>query len=152
MARDFITAFAIGNNSGVKTLLEVGADFALLEELQKTESQLAEMVENKRKLTQSFVKYQQGADHGKNAGDREDALLIKLKAAVAKFDQQIKLLEERKKIVVANVYEFKHSYIKIEHSALSGTVFKIGSRLFQVKEEIVGPKTVRLVDEEIKVF
>ncbi len=152
VARDFITAYSIGNNSGVKSILEVGVDFTLLEELQKTETQLTEMVENKRKLTQSLLKFQQGADHARNANDREDALVKKLKAAVAKFDQQIKMLEERKKIVLANVYEFKNAYIKIEHAALPGSVFKIGSRLFQVKEEIVGPKTVRLIDEEIKIF
>jgi hypothetical protein len=35
---------------------------------------------------------------------------------------------------------------------MPGTVFKIGSRLLQLKEEVIGPKTVRLVDEEIKIF
>jgi uncharacterized protein (DUF342 family) len=152
MARDFISAYCIGNNSGVKTILEVGADFALLDELQKAESQLAEITENKRKIAQTFIKFQQGPDHTRNLSAGENALFKKLKEAVVKFDQQIKTIEERKKIVLANVYEFKNAYIKIEHAALPGSIFKIGSRLFQVKEEIIGPKTVRLIEEEIKVF
>ena len=62
------------------------------------------------------------------------------------------MLEERKKVVNSNLYEFKNAHIIIEHAALPGTVFKIGQRHFQVKEEVVGPKTVRLVDEEIKIY
>ena len=79
-------------------------------------------------------------------------MLNKLKATLAKFEQQNKVLEDRKKIVTSNIYEFKNAHIKIEHAALPGTIFKIGARHFQVKDEIIGPKTVRMVDEEIKVF
>jgi uncharacterized protein len=151
VARDSITAYTVGNISGVKTVLEVGVDFSLLEELEKTDGQLTEINDNKRKLMLTFTKMHHEAEKSKPGG-REEILLNKLKNAIMKLDQQIKILEERKKIVVANMYEFNNAHIKIEHAALPGTVFKIGSRLFQVKTEIVGPKTVRLVDEEIRVF
>jgi uncharacterized protein (DUF342 family) len=152
VARDAITVHSIGNSSGVKTLLEVGVDFSLVEELERIEGQLAAMTENKRKLIQTFTKHQNAMGPHATQGSGEEALLVKMKAAITKFDHQIAALEERKKIVVENMYEFKHAHIKIERAALPGTVFKIGSRIFQVKEEIVGPKTVRLIDEEIRIL
>ena len=152
MARDSITAYSIGNNSGIKSLLEVGTDFALVEELQKVEALIAEIAENKRKLFQTFQKYERLAEIKKTLAPKDEFMFNKLKATLAKFDQQNKVLEDRKKIVSSNLYGFKNAHIKIEHAALSGTIFKIGQRHFQVKEEIIGPKTVRLVDEEIKIF
>ena len=126
MARDSITAFSIGNGSGVKTLLEVGVDFSLLEELEKTESQLAAMIENKRKLTLTSAKYQHAIDGKTKPGGGEESLVAKLKDAFTKFDQQIALLEERKKIVVANVYELKNAHIVIEHAAFPERSLKSG--------------------------
>ena len=152
MARDSITAYSIGNASGVKTILEVGTDYALLEELQKADAQLAEIAENKRKLNQTFQKYERMAEVKKQLAPKEEAMFNKLKATLAKYDQQSAVLEERKKVVNSNLYEFKNAHITIEHAALPGTVFKIGQRHFQVKEEVIGPKTVRLVDEEIKIY
>jgi hypothetical protein len=35
---------------------------------------------------------------------------------------------------------------------MPGTMFKIGQRHFLVKNEVIGPKTVRLIDEEIKII
>lgn len=152
MARDSITAYSIGNASGIKSVLEVGTDYALLEELQKADAQLAEIAENKRKLNQTFQKYARLAEVKKQLALKEEAMFNKLKATLAKYDQQSAVLEERKKVVNSNLYEFKNAHITIEHAALPGTVFKIGQRHFQVKEEVVGPKTVRLVDEEIKIY
>ena len=152
MARDSITAYSIGNNSGIKSLLEVGTDYALLEELQKVDALIAEIAENKRKLLQTYNKYERLAEIKKQLAPKDEFMFNKLKATLAKFDQQNKVLEDRKKIVTSNIYEFKNASIKIEHAALSGTVFKIGARLFQVKDEIIGPKTVKLVDEEIRIY
>jgi hypothetical protein len=152
MARDSITAYSVGNNSGIKSLLEVGTDYALMEELQKVDALIAEILENKRKLNQTFQKYERLAEIKKHLNPKDEFMLNKLKATLAKFEQQNKVLEDRKKIVTSNMYEFKNAHVKIEHAALPGTIFKIGARHYQVKDEIIGPKTVRLVDEEIKVF
>ena len=152
MARDSITAYTIGNAGGMKSIIEIGTDFALIDELQKTEGQLAELLENKRKLSLSCKKYERLLEIKQKLAEREEGLYAKLKATLAKFDLQLKALEERKKIITLNMYEFKNAHIKIEHAAMPGTVFKIGSRMLQLKEEVIGPKTVRLVDEEIKIF
>jgi hypothetical protein len=50
------------------------------------------------------------------------------------------------------MYHLNEAYIKIDHSAMPGTLFKFGERHFLVKEEIIGPKMVRLIDHEIKVI
>lgn len=152
MARDSITAYSIGNNSGIKTILEVGTDYALVEELQKVEALIAEIAENKRKLLQTYQKYERLAEIKKQLAPKDEFMINKLKATLLKFDQQNKVLEDRKKIVSSNIYEFKNAFIKIEHAALSGTIFKISARHFQVKDEVIGPKMVKLIDEEIKIF
>jgi uncharacterized protein (DUF342 family) len=151
-ARDCITAYSIGNSNGVKTTLEVGTDFVLVEDMQKTESQILEMSENKKKLLPACNKYEKLAELKHDPGGKEEALLVKLRATLAKYEQQLKALEERKKMIATNMNEFKNAVIKIEHAALPGTTFKIGQHMLVIKEEVVGPKTVRLVDEEIKIF
>ncbi len=152
MARDSITAHTIGNMSGVKTLVEVGTDFTLIEELEKTEAQVGEFVDNRGKLIATLQKYERAHDPKRKMGPKEEFLIAKLKATLAKYDQQIKTLEERKAIINSKMHNFKTSFIKIEHSAKTGTMFKIGMRHFVVKDEIVGPKTARLINEEIRVI
>jgi len=60
--RDSVTAFTIGNMSGVKTLVEIGTDFTLIEELEKTEAQIAELVGNRGKLHSTLQKYERARD------------------------------------------------------------------------------------------
>jgi uncharacterized protein (DUF342 family) len=152
MARDRVCAYSIGNAGGIKSIIEVGTDFALIEDLEKTNAHLAEIIDNKTKLLQTYRKYERLVDLKRTLGEREEAMYAKLKATLNKYDQQLKALEERKKLIISNMFEFKNASITIEHAALPGTVFKIGSRMLQLKEEVVGPKTVRLVDDEIKIY
>jgi uncharacterized protein len=152
MARDSVTAFAIGNMSGVKTLIEVGTDFTLIEELEKTDIQLNELAENRKKILVTYQRYEKLKEIKKTLNPKEEFLLTKLKATLTKYDQQIKTLEERKNIITQKMNNFKTCFIKIDHAALPGTMFKIGARHFVVKEEIIGPKTVRLINEEIRII
>jgi uncharacterized protein len=152
MARDNITAYSIGNCNGIKTIVEIGTDFSLIEELQKTETQLTEIIENSRKLSPILGKYEKLSELKHGLDEKDHVVFMKIRATMAKYQQQIKALEERKKIISANMMETVNSVIKIEHSAMPGTVFKIGARLLSVKEEIIGPKSVRLMDGEIKVY
>jgi hypothetical protein len=152
LARDSVTAFTIGNMSGVKTLVEVGTDFTLIEELEKTELQTNELADNRKKLLVTYQRYEKLKDIKKTLNPKEEFLFAKLKATLAKYDQQIKTLDDRKKIVTEKMNNFTTCFIKIEHAALPGTMFKIGPRHFLVKDEVIGPKTVRLIDEEIKII
>jgi uncharacterized protein len=152
MARDSVTAFTIGNMSGIKTLVEVGTDFTLIEELEKTDLQLNELGENRKKILVTFQRYEKIKDIKKTLNPKEEFLYAKLKATLGKYDQQIKTLEDRKNIVTAKMNNFKTCFIKIDHAAMPGTMFKIGARHFLVKEEVIGPKSVRLVNEEIRII
>jgi uncharacterized protein len=152
MARDSVTAFTIGNMSGIKTLVEVGTDFTLIEELEKTEIQMADLVENRKKILVTYQRYEKLKDIKKALNAKEEFLLTKLKATLSKYDQQIKTLDDRKNIITEKMNNFKTCFIKIEHAALPGTMFKIGARHFLVKDEIIGPKSVRLIEEEIRVI
>lgn len=152
MARDEITVYAVGNMSGIKTVVEIGTDFTLIEELEKTDAQLAEIAETRGKIVSTVKKYEHTRDLRLHFGAKEEFLLAKLKATQAKYDQQMKTLDERKTIINAKMHNFKSSFVKIEHAAMPGTMFKIGQRHFIVKEEIVGPKSVRLINEEIRVI
>ena len=152
MARDSVTAFTIGNMSGVKTLVEVGTDFTLIEELEKTDLQVNELAENRKKILVTYQRYEKIKEIKKTLNPKEEFLIAKLKATLTKYDQQIKTLEDRKNIITAKMNNFKTCFIKIEHAALSGTMFKIGTRHFLVKDEIIGPKSVRLINEEIRII
>jgi uncharacterized protein len=151
-ARESITVFTVGNKTGIRTILEVGVDFALVEELKKTETMLAELNENKNKIIQTLKKYDQLIAVKKKLAPKEEFLYTKLKATQLKFDQQFKLLEDRKKIINSKIYDFNNAYIKIEHAAMPGTIFKIGERKHLVKQEIIGPKSVRYIDAEIRIL
>jgi hypothetical protein len=152
MARDEITVYAVGNMSGIKTVVEIGTDFTLVEELEKTDAQLAEIAETRGKIVATCKKYEHARDLRLRFGAKEEFLLAKLQATLAKYDQQMKTLEERKAIINAKTHNFKSSFVKIEHAAMPGTMFKIGQRHFMVKEEIAGPKSVRLINEEIRII
>jgi uncharacterized protein (DUF342 family) len=152
MARDSVTAFTIGNMSGIKTLIEVGTDFTLIEELEKTDIQLNDLAENRKKILVTYQRYEKIKDIKKTLNPKEEFLYAKLKTTLSKYDQQIKTLEDRKNIVTEKMNNFKTCFIKIDHAAMPGTMFKIGARHFLVKEEVIGPKTVRLINEEIRVI
>jgi hypothetical protein len=76
----------------------------------------------------------------------------KLVESMAKYKQQINANEERKKLINQKMYYFDIAYIKIERAALPGTLFKFGERHYLVKDELIGPKTIRLIDHEIRIL
>jgi uncharacterized protein (DUF342 family) len=151
VAREMISVYCAGNQSGVRTNLEVGLDYTFVEELKKNEEQVAEITQKSQKIIGAIKKYQQLATIKKHFSAQEEFLFNKLRLAMAKIEEQLRLLEERKKIIQTKMMELDNAMIKIEHAALPGTLFKIGDRRFIVKEEIIGPKTVRLIRQEIHI-
>ncbi|MBN1131331.1 MAG: DUF342 domain-containing protein [Chitinispirillaceae bacterium] len=151
IARELISVYSVGNQGGVRTSLEVGLDYTLVEELRKNEEQVAEITQKSRKVIDTIKRYQQLATTKKRFSSQEEFLFSKLKLAMAKIEEQLRILDERKKNIQVKMAELENAMIKIEHAALSGTMFKIGDRRFVVKEEIIGPKTVRLIRQEIHI-
>ncbi|MBN2035757.1 MAG: DUF342 domain-containing protein [Chitinispirillaceae bacterium] len=152
VARDLVSVYAAGNQSGVRTAIETGLDFTLAEELKKNELQVAEVSQKSRKVIEAIKRYRNVAAVKKKFSAQEEFLFNKLKLAMAKIEEQLRLLEERKKIIMVKMQELEQAAIKIEHAAFPGTLFKIGDRRFVVKEEIIGPKTVRLIRQEIHIL
>lgn len=152
VARDSITVRTAGNRSGIKTMLEVGVDFTLTEELQKSEQQLEQTIENRSKLLRSMEKFERLLKIKKKLPPKEEFLYRKIKNSVGKYGTQVKALEERIASVKGKVHDFDKAFIKIEHAAMPGTVFKIGERQYLVREEVIGPKSVRLINYEIRIL
>jgi len=124
----------------------------LLRNCKKTETMLNEHTANYAKLNESQTKYSKIiAQKGKYA-TQEKTVVAKLVETMAKYKQQMAALEERKKLIMKKLYYFDIALIKIEHAALPGTLFKFGERHYLVKDEVIGPKTVRLIDHEIKII
>lgn len=147
-----ITLFSVGNQSGIKTLLEVGVDFTLVEELDKWESQYLEISNNYSKLQDSQKRLEKQLTNRKQLSPKDRFLLEKVTESLYKYKKQVDILEIQKTSISARMYQFTTAFIKIEHSAMPGTLFKFGERHFLVKEEIIGPKQVRLINHEIKVL
>ncbi len=152
IATEGITLYSVGNHSGIRTILEVGVDFTLIEELGKTELQLIELRTNYTKLIESQKKYEKMLHISKQLSIKEQFLYSKVNESIVNFKGQMDALESHKAVLNRKMYHLDDAFIKIEHSAMPGTLFKFGERHYLVKEEIIGPKTVRLIDHEIKVF
>jgi uncharacterized protein (DUF342 family) len=151
-ASESITVHSIGNHSGIKTLCEVGFDFTLGEELHILEQHLAELVQNQNKIAENIKKIDKTLSFQRKLTIKEQAIRTKLKETLTKYDQQIQALELRKKMIEKKMYNFEKVFIKFERSAFPGTLFKFGERHHLVKEEIHGPKIVRLINFEIKIL
>ncbi|MFP4679352.1 MAG: flagellar assembly protein A [Chitinispirillaceae bacterium] len=136
-----------GNASGVKTILEIGPDYTLTEELHRTELQIQELNTNLKKLAQTL----ESSDPRKQSSSQLE-VLKKVKQKIATIRQQITILEQRKEVINEKSDKFDECFINIKRSALPGTVFKFGQRHYFVKEKITGPKNIRLVNLEIKVL
>jgi uncharacterized protein (DUF342 family) len=152
MARESITLWSVGNLTGVRTNLEVGSDFSLLEELIKNEEEELAIKGKHYEYTEVIKKYRHFVAIKKRLTASEQLLLNKLDAAVARLDEQIGALLARREAIRSGLYEIEHSYIAIGHAALPGTVFKIGEQWYGVDTELVGPKTVRLLHHAIGIF
>ncbi len=151
-ASESITVNSIGNHSGIKTLCEVGFDYTLGEDLRTLEVHLTELVQNQTKIAESIKKIDKTLSFQRKLSIKDQAMRAKLKESLTKFDQQIQAVELRKKIIEKKMYNFDKAFIKFERSAFPGTLFKFSERHHLVKEEIRGPKVVRLIDFEIKIL
>ena len=150
MARDSITVHSVGNHSNIRTLLEIGTDFSLLEELDKTQQQINELSSNFQKLSESYKKFENIITNKKSFPEKNQALILKLTESIQKHKQQMDLLKQRERIIQNKVYSFSSAFISFKHALYPGTIIKIGERNLLIKEEVLGPKKVIYVNNEIK--
>ena len=152
VAYNGINCNVIGNENGVHTTLEVGVDFTILKTLEKDEKDLSELNENRRKFITTFQKLGHLLKIKKTLPEKQNLLFEKLGRAINGFDIKIKEISERMRDMKKRMVEVGNPFIKIEHSAMPGTHFKISGINYVVSKEIIGPKTVRLMNSEICVM
>lgn len=152
VAFDGIICNVIGNESGTRTILEVGVDFNILDELKKSEKDLAEFCENREKLMRTYEKLEHLLKLKKVLPQKQKLLFEKLGRAVNGFDKKIDEINERIKNLKNRMSDVGNPFIKIENSAMPGSHFKIAGRNHIVQKEIIGPKTVRFMNSEICVM
>lgn len=151
VARDSIVLRNVGNQSGIKTAVEVGTDFVLVKEIEKIEEKLTESNQNLTKVEKAVKRFMGLLKVKKKLPEKDEVLYAKLKNAFKKFKIEIELLEKRKKAMSEKMYNFEKAYIKIERSAMPGTFFTVGKCHYLVSKEIIGPKTVRLTKDQIRI-
>lgn len=151
-ARNEIKAYAIGNESGVRTEVEVGMDFTLVEEKQKTEDKIKELNSSRQKVMENLQKLKHIKQIKKELQPKEDFLLKKLITMDDKIHSQLDALEKRKEVISKKLREVGKARIMIEHAVFPGTVIKIRDRHMVVSEEIIGPKSIMFVKGYIKVI
>ncbi|MBD3390662.1 MAG: DUF342 domain-containing protein [Chitinivibrionales bacterium] len=151
VARDSIEVRTAGNLSGAKTELQVGVDYTLADEMRGIDETLAQHAENNQKLVQIVQKHEAIAKTGRNLGAKAEELYNKVKATLETHAQEEKKLREKKKELEKKSAEIKNCFIKVQHAAHPGTVFRIGDQQMRVQDEIVGPKTVQVMKGEVQV-
>ncbi len=150
-ARNEIKAYSIGNESGTKTEIEVGTDFTLIEEKQKTEDKINDLKNSAKKVDDNLRKLRHIKRLRKSLQPQEEFLLKKLENMEEKIEAQLGALEKRFDVISKKAKEIGKSIIFVERVIHPGTVIKIGERHMVVNKEILGPKTIMLVKGEIKV-
>jgi len=150
-AKSSITAHTVGNHTGIRTLLEVGVDYLMVDELTMVEKLIAEATAQFKKVADAFTRYQKTMQQKKNLTAQEQSKLHELTAAFKQTRQKITVLEERKVIIAGKMYTISDARITIEHAALPGTLLKFGDRHHLLREELIGPKTIIYADHDIKI-
>ncbi len=149
-ARHEIRAYAIGNENGTRTEVEVGIDFTLVEEQLKTDDKIKELNASRQKVIENLQKLRHIKQLRKVLQPKEEFLLKKLEAMEEKINVQLSSLETRKQVIAQKLLEVGKARIVFEHAIYPGTVIKIRDRHMVVNKEIVGPKSIMYVKGELK--
>ncbi len=152
VAKHSIIVNIVGNSNGTRTNLEVGMDYALSEEMVRIDSQLEEMHLNLKKMVATNKRFETMYKTRRQLSKENIVLWKKVNETLKTYKKQIQILEDRKKVASSKIYDIENAFIKIEKAAMPGTMFKIFDRHYLVKEKITGPKTIRALNNEIKVI
>ncbi|MDG5813814.1 FapA family protein [Chitinispirillales bacterium ANBcel5] len=150
IARVSIIVNVVGNASGIRTNLEVGVDYTHHEQLEQLDSQLKDINSNLKKCIEKEKYLEKMLKIKRRLPKESIELLQKLKENIAKYNKQVKILEDRKHITSEKLFDTENAFIRILRSAMPGTMFKIKDRHLLVKDTMTGPKTIRLINGVIK--
>jgi len=152
LAGESITVRTVGNVSGIRTVLEIGLDFTVLEKLEKVDARISELFANKEKLVRTHDRLEKLRKIKRKLPPNDEVLYMKLRTTLEKYNQQTDELESAADTLRKELHKFDNSFIHVQHAALPGTVIKMGDRQHIIRQEISGPKNIRLVRQEIKIL
>lgn len=152
IARVSITVHTVGNHSGIRTHLEAGLDYLVVEELALLEHQQNDLALQCTKQAKLLAEMQKATHNKKLPTANEQLQISQYVAAIQHLQQQLQVIDERKNILSEKMYQLTDASIKVEHKAFAGTMFKFGDRHHLLKEELSGPKTIRYYNQEIHFF
>ncbi|MCL2220179.1 MAG: FapA family protein [Chitinispirillia bacterium] len=144
-ANESITIKTAGNISGVKTIIQIVPEPELVAQLESFRTMTAQHEENIRKLSATL-------DTLPPAKRIDKEFVRKLKNAIIMIKQEVLNIEEKMRTLMVEMNKFDNSFIRIDRCAYPGTIFSIGPRNMIVTEQMNGGKTLRLIDQEIKVI
>lgn len=149
IARVSIIVHTVGNHSGIRTHLEAGRDYLVVEELALLERQQHDLTTQCAKQENLLAGLQKTTRHKKLPTAKEQLQKDEYVASIHHLQQQLFIIDHRKTILSNRMYQLNDASIKIEHMAFAGTMFKFGDRRHLLKEEVSGPKTIRYYNQEI---
>ena len=145
VANESIVLKTVGNISGVKTLLQIERDPVLVREMELAQDAIAQLEDNVKRLNATITTLPPA-----KRGDKE--YMSKMKNAIVVIRQHIASLEDRVRVLNTAMDKFEHRFIKIDRCAYPGTTIKFGTKNMAVSDTLMGGKTIRVVDSEIKVL
>jgi len=152
VARLEIICESAGNESGSKTNLEVGLDFALVEELSKTDTKAKELTASKMKIDIHLAKIVRMNNVKKSLPQKEAILLKKLVKMQQKVKKQLEVLDDRKKLIKEKLSQIDKARVLIKRKTYAGVTIKIGENFLTVDKDLEGPKTFMVRGDGIRVF
>jgi len=141
-----ITVRTVGNISGAKTTLQINPEPELIAEMNKLKGAIAQNEENAKKL-ENTIKLMPPA-----AQVKQQEHVRKLKNTIIQIRQQIGALEGKIRLLNITMNKFENAFIRIDRMAYPGTTVKFGNMNMALSDTLQGGKTIRVINQEIRVF
>ena len=151
VARLEIICESAGNESGTKTSLEVGLDFALVEELHKTDDKMKELTASKIKIDSHLAKIVHIKNVKKSLPQKDAILLKKLAEMQQKVKNQLEVLDERKTLIKQKLSQIENARVIVKRKVYSGVTVKIGEHFLAIDKDLEGPKSFIVRSDGVKI-
>ncbi|MCL2183126.1 MAG: FapA family protein [Chitinispirillia bacterium] len=144
-AHESIILKTAGNISGVKTLIQIIPEPELVAQMASMRTMAAQHEDNIKKLALTLETLP--------PAKRQDKEFVrKLRNAIIMIKQEMLGLDEKMRALSVTMNNFSGSFIRVERCAYPGTIFSIGQRNMVLNEMLNSSKTLKLVDQDIKVL
>jgi uncharacterized protein (DUF342 family) len=142
---EIIMLKTVGSISGVVTTLQIEPEPELLSELAQMETATASYDANIKKIEKSLKTMTP-------AQKMDKALVKKLKDMIIALSGQLNAVKDKIRELHITINKFEDSFIRIDRLAYPGTIIKFGQYNMTLSNQLAGGKTIRVINNEIRVF